>query len=164
VEIVEGPGAGTRSTIDAATEVGRGDGPGLRLDDDQVSRRHALLTPVDGGLRVEDLGSRNGTYINGQQIFSPTLLTPGDQLQLGVTLIELRTADEVARGVSGVHAAPPAFLMPERAPDYQARIKPSVPELDPLLDARVKARARLAPLAVFVLAALVVMVFLAERH
>lgn len=46
--------------------VGRGEGCELALDDARVSRRHARLAPFDGGWRVEDLGSKNGTLVDGQ--------------------------------------------------------------------------------------------------
>lgn len=46
--------------------IGRGDGCGLPLDDSRVSRRHARLAPVAGGWRVEDLGSKNGTLVDGE--------------------------------------------------------------------------------------------------
>lgn len=46
--------------------IGRGDGCGLALDDARVSRRHARLAPVAGGWRLEDLGSKNGTLVDGE--------------------------------------------------------------------------------------------------
>ena len=46
--------------------VGRGEGCDLALDDARVSRRHARLAPFDGGWRVEDLGSKNGTLVDGE--------------------------------------------------------------------------------------------------
>lgn len=46
--------------------IGRGDGCGLPLDDSRVSRRHARLAPSAGGWRLEDLGSKNGTLVDGE--------------------------------------------------------------------------------------------------
>ncbi|MBX3097510.1 MAG: FHA domain-containing protein [Fimbriimonadaceae bacterium] len=48
-----------------------------------ASRRHASFARVDGGIVVSDLGSTNGTYVNGQKIEGPVTLSPGDVVQLG---------------------------------------------------------------------------------
>jgi pSer/pThr/pTyr-binding forkhead associated (FHA) protein len=168
IEIVEGPQSGLQVPLDLPVEIGRADSAQLVLDsDDQVSRRHARISPDAQGAVVEDLGSRNGTFVNGQQIYSPTRLGAGDQLLVGVTVLELRTPREVAAGLSGVRPVPPGFRVPERAPDYIAPAAVTgerlVPELDPLLDVNVKGKAKLAPLAVFVLVVLVILIFLAQR-
>lgn len=56
----------------------------LRLTHDSVSRRHAMLTSVDGQWMVVDLGSTNGTRINGWRLQVQTPLRPGDVLDLGL--------------------------------------------------------------------------------
>jgi pSer/pThr/pTyr-binding forkhead associated (FHA) protein len=50
-----------------------------------VSRLHALLSWSASGLWVADLGSRNGTHVNGQRLVGPARLRPGDRLVLGRT-------------------------------------------------------------------------------
>ncbi len=52
------------------------------LDDPRVSRHHALLRRVDGAFRIEDLGSTNGIYVNGERV-ERAVLREGDQLQIG---------------------------------------------------------------------------------
>lgn len=52
--------------------------------DKQVSRRHAKITVTAKGLTVEDLGSKNGTHVNGQRIERPTLLQDGDTVQVAL--------------------------------------------------------------------------------
>ena len=69
-----------------AIEVGRDAGCALLLTDASVSRRHARLAFVDGELRVEDLGSRNGTRVNGKDVREGPLL-PGDRLEVGNVLL-----------------------------------------------------------------------------
>jgi two-component system, cell cycle response regulator len=69
-----------------AIEVGRGAGCALLLTDASVSRRHARLAFVDGELRVEDLGSRNGTRVNGKDVREGRL-RPGDRLEVGSVLL-----------------------------------------------------------------------------
>ncbi|HEV7897329.1 MAG TPA: DUF1707 and FHA domain-containing protein [Planosporangium sp.] len=64
--------------------IGRSDDVDLWLDDISVSRRHALLAYVDGGWVLTDLGSRNGTWLNGWRLPGPALVSPGDRLDLGI--------------------------------------------------------------------------------
>jgi len=61
-----------------------------RLEDDYVSDEHAELVRGDGQWRVRDLGSTNGTYLNGQKVIAPTVLAAGDQVALGKTRLEVR--------------------------------------------------------------------------
>jgi hypothetical protein len=63
--------------------IGRSDDVDLRLDDISVSRRHALISFVDGGWILTDLGSRNGTWINGWRLPGPAPVGAGDLLDLG---------------------------------------------------------------------------------
>lgn len=67
-------------------EVGRDADCALLLTDASVSRRHARLAFVEGELRVEDLGSRNGTRINGKDVREGPL-RPGDRLEVGNVLL-----------------------------------------------------------------------------
>ncbi|BCB84302.1 DUF1707 and FHA domain-containing protein [Phytohabitans suffuscus] len=64
--------------------IGRDFACDLRLTHDSVSRRHAMLTSVDGQWMVVDLGSTNGTRVNGWRLQVQTPLRPGDQLDLGL--------------------------------------------------------------------------------
>lgn len=59
---------GKEFLISESTTVGRSKDAGLMIDDDQISRRHAQLKPLSDGLEVEDLGSSNGTFLNGQRL------------------------------------------------------------------------------------------------
>lgn len=70
--------------------VGRGGGCGVVLNDDGfVSTVHARLFRRGDDLLVEDLGSRNGTYVNGTQVSAPTRLRRGDRVQFGQTVTEV---------------------------------------------------------------------------
>ena len=71
--------------------VGRGGGCGVVLPDDQfVSTVHARLFRRGDELFVEDLGSRNGTFVNGEQVTAPTRLRRGDRVQFGETVGEVQ--------------------------------------------------------------------------
>ncbi len=53
----------------------------ISVQGDEISRRHALVKPTPEGLSVEDLGSSNGTYVNGKRV-QQAFLAPGDELKL----------------------------------------------------------------------------------
>lgn len=53
------------------------------IENPDISRRHARLIQDEGGYRIEDLGSSNGTYLNGERISAPRLLQHGDRIRLG---------------------------------------------------------------------------------
>ncbi len=72
----------------------------LELSDNTVSRRHAELTPDGGEWFVRDLGSQNGTFINGARVEQRRRLAPGDQLRIGMTLMSFSTGAEVASVVT----------------------------------------------------------------
>jgi pSer/pThr/pTyr-binding forkhead associated (FHA) protein len=163
LEIVEGPGAGERRNLVGVIELGRDPAAALVVDDELVSRRHARIAPRDGGAVVEDLGSSNGTFVNGEEIHAPTRIDPGDQVVVGVTVLELRSAAQVAVRPTAVRQGPPALATPARRPDYVPREIQQESELDPLLDTHTKARARTAPLALLILVVFVILVFLATR-
>ncbi len=67
--------------------IGRGPETDVRLDFADVSRRHARIVVADGGASVEDLGSRNGTFVRGLRITSPVAVTDGDDVLIGETAV-----------------------------------------------------------------------------
>jgi pSer/pThr/pTyr-binding forkhead associated (FHA) protein len=97
LRIVEGTASGRELAASAALEIGRDPVVGLTLPDDElVSHRHARVAPGDGGLVLEDLGSRNGTFVNGVRILAPTLLATGDRIVVGESTIEVAERSEHA--------------------------------------------------------------------
>jgi hypothetical protein len=71
------------------TVVGRGAECDLRVDDTFVSQEHARIFAKDGSWYVEDLGSTNGTFVNEQRLAAPAMLTTGDRVRVGTTVLEL---------------------------------------------------------------------------
>jgi hypothetical protein len=65
------------------TVIGRRQDCDLRIASSEVSRRHCLLSLQDGFVRVEDLDSVNGTFINGKRVQGKHILRPGDRLDVG---------------------------------------------------------------------------------
>ena len=77
-------------------EIGRAQGAVVRLIDDGVSRNHARLRLETDQLWVEDMGSRNGTFVNGAKIAQPTALRDGDKIQVGrTTVLRFAYHDEI---------------------------------------------------------------------
>jgi len=62
--------------------IGRSDDSGIQVDDRWVSRRHCRVRRVAAGYLIEDLGSRNGTFVNGRRIEGPIALSDGDEVQV----------------------------------------------------------------------------------
>lgn len=90
--VVGSPRLDRGSAIDVATAivVGRDAESGIRLDGDEfASARHARIEPRSDGVWVEDLGSTNGTFVNGARITSPRVLSKGDALRIGQTELRL---------------------------------------------------------------------------
>ncbi|MGH2838452.1 MAG: FHA domain-containing protein [Thermoleophilaceae bacterium] len=73
--------------------VGRGRDAHLHIDSDTVSRSHARLTRRGGALYIEDLGSLNGTWINGWRIDSSQRLCPGDEVIVGTVRLVFEPAE-----------------------------------------------------------------------
>jgi pSer/pThr/pTyr-binding forkhead associated (FHA) protein len=112
LEIVEGAGAGRQHGLEGPLEIGREAHMPFQLDDRKVSRRHARVNPEGGRAWVEDLGSSNGTFVNDQPIHIPREIVPGDRIRMGLTVLELRTARQVAEQPSAAHPIPADVLRP----------------------------------------------------
>lgn len=81
---ISGPLLGQRFAVAAPLEVGR-EGSGLAVHgDQQASRRHALVSPAPDGLALTDLGSTNGTFLNGQKITN-AVAKRGDTVTIGAS-------------------------------------------------------------------------------
>jgi class 3 adenylate cyclase len=92
--VLDGAAGGRRIRIAARLTLGRGEDVGLRIDDPEMSRAHAVVGPTASGLEIQDLGSLNGTCVNGERISGPTLLAPGDVVKVGATRIEVLSVGE----------------------------------------------------------------------
>lgn len=89
--VVEGPLRGTRVPLrGAGILLGRNPECTLVLDDDFASGRHARIFEQGDAWCVEDLGSTNGTYVEGQRLTEPVALRDGSRMQIGTTVLELR--------------------------------------------------------------------------
>lgn len=81
--VVRGPNAGSRFLLDRdRTSIGRHPESDIFLDDVTVSRRHAIVTRAEHAIALDDNGSLNGTYVNGERVEHRDLAT-GDEVQIG---------------------------------------------------------------------------------
>jgi hypothetical protein len=88
LDVLAGPSAGLRYPIETLpVQIGRGSLAALSLDADHgVSRQHAEIYEADGRMRIRDLKSTHGTYLNGQRITDESL-NPGDHLSMGLSTL-----------------------------------------------------------------------------
>jgi len=81
--------AGERIEISNPVVLGRGAPSDIVLDDTFLSTQHARFSVDDGDLFIEDLGSRNGSYVNAEPVIHRTQLLKGDVLQIGNVILEV---------------------------------------------------------------------------
>jgi DNA-binding winged helix-turn-helix (wHTH) protein len=78
--------------MNGANLVGRDPDATIQIDARGVSRHHARILVSDGAATIEDLGSKNGTYLNGRRIAATARLSEGDEIGLGAVSVTFRTA------------------------------------------------------------------------
>jgi pSer/pThr/pTyr-binding forkhead associated (FHA) protein len=138
-----GPLAGRRVEVTSALVLGRR-AADLVIEDPQVSRRHASVRPAGDALEVEDLGSLNGTWVNGTRIAGPTRLVPGDRVRVGDATFEVESrptpatpveeaptpatpVEEAPTPVPPAHAGPAPPAEPVPAPPAEPVAEPTPP-------------------------------------
>src|SRR3954454_6034814 len=101
IEVTDGPARGEQSELDKGLIIGRStEGFGALKGDPEISRRHAQISRTDEGrLYISDLGSTNGTFVNGTKIEGSAWLAPGDVVQGGQSTLK------VGGGAPGAGAA-----------------------------------------------------------
>lgn len=103
------------------TVVGRGGRSGLFIDVPSVSREHALVKRRGDHVEITDLGSSNGTFVNGERLTGTSVLRPGDELRLGgaklsVGATQAQLAPNVGPGIEIIEQqsqAPPSEVSTE---------------------------------------------------
>ena len=95
ISVLEVHPAGNRERrLDGGAVIGRANGCDIHLDDPFVSRRHARVISSEVGAAIQDLGSANGTHVNGRRSSGVTPLHPGDVVQVGGTIWLVRLSGE----------------------------------------------------------------------
>ena len=99
LEGLDGPARGLKFRVEAHATLGRSPDSTIMLDDAEVSRQHARLVRTASGFELEDLGSRNGTFVNGTRIVRQVLV-PGDKVRLGPhSVLQFKAVDVVEDGL-----------------------------------------------------------------
>lgn len=107
LQVVKGRSEATAlRLIEGVNSIGRHDDCLIRIRSSQVSRRHCELFENDGRLFVRDLGSSNGTFVNGAKILGQQALNPGDVITVGGVALRLDADTEAAASVPGGAPSP----------------------------------------------------------
>jgi S-DNA-T family DNA segregation ATPase FtsK/SpoIIIE len=88
--VVEGPDAGRSFSLRAESVIGRDPTATVYLTDEEVSRRHAIISLGEGELTIEDLGSINGTHTELGPVVGEANIKAGDKIRVGQSLLQLR--------------------------------------------------------------------------
>jgi pSer/pThr/pTyr-binding forkhead associated (FHA) protein len=121
--IRKGEGVGRDHPLAEACEVGRNPVCQFVLADLLVSRRHYRVFPEGGAWWVEDLGSRNGTLVNGQRAMEKRRLADGDRIAAGGTEVEFVQKDLLGAPAAPVPAVP--AVVPPAVPAAPAKPAPT---------------------------------------
>jgi predicted component of type VI protein secretion system len=98
--------------------IGRDASNGVAINDAEVSRKHSRLSFQGGKYVVEDLGSTNGTFVNGQRLAGPVVLKPGDVVSLGEQIVLMYDAINSDPGATMAAPRRSARVEPPPAPSY----------------------------------------------
>ena len=109
--VISGPGLGERRELgEEDTDIGRSEACKLCINSDQVSRRHANVLRIAGQYVVTDLGSTNGTFVNGKRLNADHVITTDDEIQFG------RQGPKVRVSVIRTQRTGPGQTLPPRDP------------------------------------------------
>jgi predicted component of type VI protein secretion system len=125
-----GPRAGERIELVGELVVGR-ENADVTVSDDEVSRRHLAVRPHEDGVELEDLGSTNGTFVDGARLSAVVVLSSSARVVLGDTELEIEVEEPEPE------FDPSATRLRERPPERDATIVAPVPAAPPPPDATI---------------------------
>ena len=117
VRVTSGPAVGESVRLDRELIVGREEAD-LTIPDPKLSRHHVVIRPVSGGVLVEDLGSTNGTVVDGQRITAPLVLGRSGTVMVGDTTLEI----ELEQHAEQTLLQPPGGQVPDATRIRQAPV------------------------------------------
>lgn len=123
-----GPTPGTVYPLEGdQITIGRDASNGVAINDAEVSRKHSRLSFQGGKYVIEDLGSTNGTFANGQRLNGPYVLKSGDVVSLGEQIVLMYEVINVDTGATMV-ATPKRSAAPAAAPRQAPAMPPPAPQ------------------------------------
>ena len=125
LRVTGGKASGTEISFEDEFLIGRATtGEGRLGEDPELSRNHARIARRAGDqLTIEDLGSTNGTFVNGKRITDAQTLRPGDTVKLGTTTLQVLDETGAAPQATALGAVPP----PQAQPTAAAATPPPAP-------------------------------------
>jgi len=115
-----GPTPGVTFPLDGdQLTIGRDSSNGVAINDAEVSRKHSRLSFQGGKYVIEDLGSTNGTFVNGQRLAGPVVLKAGDVVSLGEQIVLMYDAINMDPGATVAVSRKSARVEPPPAQSYQ---------------------------------------------
>jgi FHA domain len=130
VIVRSGPRSGERIELVGELVVGR-ENADLTVPDEEVSRRHLAMRPHEDGVELEDLGSTNGTFVDGARLAAVVVVSSGARVVLGETQLEIEVE------VPEPELDPGATRLRERPPERDATIVGRAPVAPPPPDATI---------------------------
>jgi Protein kinase domain/FHA domain len=130
LKVTAGNAAGAKIQVADELVIGRhAEGVGRLGDDVEISRRHARLARAGSGFVVEDLGSTNGTFLNGRRIEAPELLSVGDEIEVGGTrmIVQVSASTPPATPAPSQETPPATVAPPPTAPPPTEEAPPAEP-------------------------------------
>ena len=117
LEVLSGEDAGRVVAVDRPLVLGRVQGADLVIRDARASRRHAELVPEEGGLRLHDLGSANGTLVDGEPA-GDALLRGGEEIRIGGVRIVVLDAEPAVTGAPIAEPVRPGVPLETEGPSW----------------------------------------------
>lgn len=114
IEVIAGVTSMRFALASERVTVGRAAENDITLDDATASQLHAVLESFAAGWSVTDLGSSNGTWVNGERIWSAHRLRHGDEMRMGQTRLVFRDPLTAAGAATQTDAGPPSLTTRER--------------------------------------------------
>jgi hypothetical protein len=109
LEVISGHAAGATIIVEDELVIGRHATEGILSADPEISRQHARISrEATGEYAIEDLGSSNGTFVNGLRIQSPRLLSLGDSIETGATTLVVKEVLQPGASKTAIAAVPDA--------------------------------------------------------
>lgn len=130
LEVISGVAPGETLVVEDELVIGRhATGAGRLSEDEEISRQHARISrEATGNYAIEDLGSSNGTFVNGLRIQSPRVLALGDSIETGATTMVVKAIVRPDR------QPPEAPTESDRPAPAEARAAPTVFARSPVVE------------------------------